>query len=621
MVSGRGEHGLSNARRVPSSVRLTAYDRERKPHQLRSGVDTRSVRIEWIASELACGLCSKVIQNAMVTRSCMHRFCADCILPKIHTGAKKCPLCKKVLPKKSPLKSDANFDAIISKFSMTPERRCIKRPISESSNLCFAKKRKLFHKRSPVKATNQPDTKSVHCPSNRLPSFKNWPRQFSAKPDSSSESAFSCGDVKPQLVSDSRSETSEPSLVIDESCSSDSALNFGQPTTSSTPIERCSPLVASPSSASTKGVSQQEGTIVASKGNASVMLQRGSLMNFASQSASLVVLSPGVNISRASSKRFTPTGNSDTSPIILLQNSCNSEHLNGSATESTKITQNHHQPVSRSGLANDSSSKYVPIQPHPRPFASNQMNGPSENSAAPIRTAVAVTGVPPPPVSAPANQLQEANSSVKTAVPSTSTNSVKAAVNGNGTFLVAQDEARKSNAPSSSGVNGIDSIAPPPDYFFLPQKQRLSSGFDAELILYPDASVFRDKKLPDFFRRPRFVLTYPLATVGHLCEYLMQRLAVESGCSRLKKKRILLSAVKADLHMDDVLVVSETGEGQFATINVNCDPSITSVFTIAAPFNALDDQITVERLRTDHWANKKRPLRLIFKVAALSQLK
>uniref|UniRef100_A0A915A9G2 Uncharacterized protein n=1 Tax=Parascaris univalens TaxID=6257 RepID=A0A915A9G2_PARUN len=129
----------------------------------------------------------------------------------------------------------------------------------------------------------------------------------------------------------------------------------------------------------------------------------------------------------------------------------------------------------------------------------------------------------------------------------------------------------------------------------------MSIGIEAELVLYPEASVTLDKKLPDAAKRPRFVVTYPGATVGHLCEYIMQRIAVESGSSRLKRRRVSMCAVKTDLCIEDVLVVSETGEGQFTTLNVR----------------ALDDLLTVEKLRADHWANKKRPLRLIFKFVPL----
>lgn len=66
MVSGRGD-GSAASRRLNSS-QLTSYDKSRKPHILRSGVDTKSIHFEWISKELECGICEKTIQKTMVVR-------------------------------------------------------------------------------------------------------------------------------------------------------------------------------------------------------------------------------------------------------------------------------------------------------------------------------------------------------------------------------------------------------------------------------------------------------------------------------------------------------------------------------------------------------------------------
>lgn len=53
-------------------------------------------------------------------------------------------------------------------------------------------------------------------------------------------------------------------------------------------------------------------------------------------------------------------------------------------------------------------------------------------------------------------------------------------------------------------------------------------------------------------------------------------------------QRVSMCAVKTDLCIEDVLVVSETGEGQFTTLNVRgekCDSQSSSVFTITSPFS------------------------------------
>uniref|UniRef100_A0A915A5C0 RING-type E3 ubiquitin transferase n=1 Tax=Parascaris univalens TaxID=6257 RepID=A0A915A5C0_PARUN len=260
MVSARGEGAIALFRRggTTTHMRLTAYERSRKPHQLRTGVDTRTVRIEWIANELTCGLCRKTIQNAMVIRNCMHRFCADCILPKIHTGTKKCPLCKKVLPKKTPLKSDANFDSVINKPESVVE----------------------------------------------VPSYS---------------------DVKPTIVVDSRSETSEPSLVIDDGGAVEDVAGLSQPTSSNTPVSQSGVAV----------VDEQMKTVTEplkspNKSNAAFVVQRGSVVNFSPPSgASLVVLGTGISIDDETSKRLVASGHCDAPPIIVLQNSPSSGRLNG----------------------------------------------------------------------------------------------------------------------------------------------------------------------------------------------------------------------------------------------------------------------------------------------------
>lgn len=66
MVSGRSD-GLPTSRHL-TPPQSTSYDKSRKPHALRSGVDTKSVHFDWISKELECGICEKTIQNTMVVR-------------------------------------------------------------------------------------------------------------------------------------------------------------------------------------------------------------------------------------------------------------------------------------------------------------------------------------------------------------------------------------------------------------------------------------------------------------------------------------------------------------------------------------------------------------------------
>ncbi|VDM43096.1 unnamed protein product [Toxocara canis] len=660
MVSARGDGAVALVRRgsVATHMRLTAYERARKPHQLRTGIDART--------------------------NCMHRFCADCILPKIHTGAKKCPLCKRILPKKTPLKSDANFDAVISKFAMTPERRCLKRSISESNSLCFAKRRLVsLDKKTPTKRQSQVDVKSVQSSPQRMTPSKIRP-QLPVKPETVVEVASSCFELKPSVVTDSRSETSEPSLVIDEGSTSDDVISLSQPTSSTATISRSGVDVFDDQ---TKNVADTHEssvtffqiTLAYMFPNKAFVVQRGPVVNFPGQSgASLVVLGTGINIDEETSKRLVASGHCDAPPIIVLQNSPPSSRLNG--FDGAKLNASGlPRSASRIGMTgSDRCTKYIPIQPHPgalnQPAAlASSSSGPSLVrplssrilvSSAQSQRGSAVQGnmskAPTPTTSQASHHLSSASAALKA-----STTSTSSAVNGvvlpafrsaaennpeDGGICLAKSLSRSADDNQQLASPCGASIASPPDYLFLPPKQRMLIGIEAELILYPEASVTLDKKLPDAAKRPRFVVTYPGATgkylllllfsvfsfsVGHLCEYIMQRIAVESGSTRLKKRRVSMCAVKMDLGIEDVLVVSETGEGQFATLNVRgekCDSQSSSVFTIGSPFNvdlllvariiggsvsALDDLLTVEKLRSDYWANKKRPLRLIFKFVPL----
>ncbi|KAK6110205.1 Zinc finger C3HC4 type (RING finger) family protein [Brugia pahangi] len=550
MVSGRSD-GSPASRRL-TLPQLTSYDRSRKPHTLRSGVDTKSIHFDWISKELECGICEKTIQNTMVVRNCMHRFCADCILQRIHTGARKCPSCHKVLPKKTPLKSDANFDAIINKmwclyqavhikllslqFTLSVERRCVKRPITESNNLCFTKKR-VFDKKSSIKRLTSWNTVVPSSSSEWTPS-KN--AKASGKCDSMTDSASDIPlEIKPPLLPSMHSDASDPPLTIDEDSSDDVYPNFEQPTTSS----------------------YAEG-------------ENRLNVNDTSQK-------------RTKSSRLA-SNHCEVTPVVVLQKSRSHERLNGMAVKNAQVNGK-----------NERSAKCLNVYPLLGPsthLVTNQVN-----SNLNLSTTVSVSGISN-------GSLLHANGNMKR------TMNPKV---GDGLLLTLS---------LGSSILGEDVMMMSPrssEYLLMSGKQRLSSGIESELVLNPDASVVSDDSLPIAAKHLRYIITCPNTTVGHLCEYILQRIRVESRAEWGRKysdkclpERVLLCPVKSDLALDDVLVVNETGEGQFTTLNVgerNSDPKSASVFTINSPFTALDESITIEQLKAEYWANKKRPLKLIFK--------
>ncbi|OZC09227.1 zinc finger, C3HC4 type [Onchocerca flexuosa] len=534
MVSGRSDGPpISRRLTLPQS---TSYDKSRKPHALRTGVDTKSIQFDWISKELECGICEKTIQNTMVVRNCMHRFCADCILQRIHTGARKCPSCHKVLPKKAPLKSDANFDAIINKFTLSIERRCVKRPITESSNLCFTKKR-IFDKKSPTKCLTNPDPIAPSSSSERtLPKNTKASLKYESMTDSASNTLL---EIKPPLLTRMHSDMSDSPLTIDEGSSYDTYSNLQQPTTSS--YAKC---------------------------------EDRSNVNDAGEK-------------KAKSSRLV-SNHCEITPVVVLQKSSSHERLNGVAVKNVQVNGK-----------KERSAKCVNIYPSLGPSAHTASNQIDSNMN--LSTTASISGISN-------GSLLHVNGNIKrTMNPKMS----------DGLFLT----------PSlGSSILTEDLVMMSPrssEYLLMSGKQRLSSGIESELVLNPDASVVNDDSLPIAAKHLRYIVTCPTTTVGHLCEYILQRIKVESRiewdrkCTeRCLPKRVLLCPVKSDLALDDVLVVNETGEGQFTTINVgerNSDPKSASIFTINSPFAALDESITIEQLKAEYWANRKRPLKLIFK--------
>ncbi|VDN55753.1 unnamed protein product [Dracunculus medinensis] len=155
--------------------------------------------------------------------------------------------------------------------------------------------------------------------------------------------------------------------------------------------------------------------------------------------------------------------------------------------------------------------------------------------------------------------------------------------------------------------------------FLLHDKQRLLSGIETELILYPDASISSDSILRHIAKirfievpsaitgnlyfiiengvilqkllLPRkisyqtilqsvdfdsYILVYVIS-VGHLREFLYSRLALESGDKEISEKyQIVFYALHSDFPIEKVIVVSQKSGGQFVAINVrepNTDPS------------------------------------------------
>jgi len=57
-----------------------------------------------------------MLENTMVTKDCLHRFCSECITTALRRGNQECPTCRKKLVSRRCLRPDPNFDSLISKL-------------------------------------------------------------------------------------------------------------------------------------------------------------------------------------------------------------------------------------------------------------------------------------------------------------------------------------------------------------------------------------------------------------------------------------------------------------------------------------------------------------------------
>ncbi|CAF0841559.1 unnamed protein product [Adineta steineri] len=92
---------------------LNDYDRQRKPQILIDDNRIQCVPIDPVLKSLACPICLDLLNRTMVTTTCLHRFCADCIHRWLKSENKVCPTCRKVLKSKRYLRSDVRTDSLV----------------------------------------------------------------------------------------------------------------------------------------------------------------------------------------------------------------------------------------------------------------------------------------------------------------------------------------------------------------------------------------------------------------------------------------------------------------------------------------------------------------------------
>lgn len=104
---------------------LNLYELHRKPLQIPpprpDGENTVTMKTAVLTDLLTCPICLDVLENTMVTKNCLHRFCSECITTALRRGNQECPTCRKKLVSRRCLRPDPNFDSLITK--LFPDRK------------------------------------------------------------------------------------------------------------------------------------------------------------------------------------------------------------------------------------------------------------------------------------------------------------------------------------------------------------------------------------------------------------------------------------------------------------------------------------------------------------------
>ncbi|EAN32183.1 RING finger protein 5 [Theileria parva strain Muguga] len=69
-----------------------------------------------LREELTCAICSGIISKCVVIKTCLHRFCSNCIEKCVRVGTRGCPKCRKHVPSRRFFRTDPIYDSLISRI-------------------------------------------------------------------------------------------------------------------------------------------------------------------------------------------------------------------------------------------------------------------------------------------------------------------------------------------------------------------------------------------------------------------------------------------------------------------------------------------------------------------------
>ncbi|UKJ89984.2 RING-type E3 ubiquitin transferase [Theileria orientalis] len=106
-LNGALSHGLTlyEVLRAPRIANQSKYE----------GIDA-TLNGSGLREEISCPICSGIVIRCVVIKTCLHRFCLNCIQKCVRIGLHECPKCRKHVPSKRFLKADPIYDSIISRI-------------------------------------------------------------------------------------------------------------------------------------------------------------------------------------------------------------------------------------------------------------------------------------------------------------------------------------------------------------------------------------------------------------------------------------------------------------------------------------------------------------------------
>uniref|UniRef100_A0AC35GB47 RING-type domain-containing protein n=1 Tax=Panagrolaimus sp. PS1159 TaxID=55785 RepID=A0AC35GB47_9BILA len=79
------------------NLKLNRYDRQRVPHSIINHQNifenSSGIVLEKFRNELSCKVCKKLLNDPVLSRTCMHRFCSGCVVNGANITLTRCPEC------------------------------------------------------------------------------------------------------------------------------------------------------------------------------------------------------------------------------------------------------------------------------------------------------------------------------------------------------------------------------------------------------------------------------------------------------------------------------------------------------------------------------------------------